>query len=77
MGMQDGGNRTHKTLTKYSQNDHFCLVDDLIYQFLGMEAKNLKFDMFYQQRHPSVALDDVDIEPRYASRIHTCHLFMA
>ena len=33
----------------YSQNYHFGLVYDMIYQFLGMEAKNYKFGMFCQQ----------------------------
>ena len=59
----------------YSQNHHFDLVYDMIYQFLGMEAKNYKFGMFCQQCHPSVASGDADIRPRNASRIHTCHLF--
>ena len=59
----------------YSQNDHFGLVYDMIYQFLAMEAKNYKFGMFCQQCHPSVATGDADIRPRNASRIHTCHLF--
>ena len=57
----------------YSQNRHFGLVYDMIYQFLGMEAKNYKFGMFCQQCHPSVASGDADIRPRNASRIHTCH----
>ena len=61
----------------YSQNHHFGLVYDMIYQFLGMEAKNYKFGMFCQQCHPSVASGDADIRPRNASRIHTCHLFMS
>ena len=30
----------------YSQNHHFGLVYDMIYQFLGMEAKNYKFGIF-------------------------------
>ena len=59
----------------YSQNHHFGLVYDMIYQFLDMEAKNYKFGMFCQQCHPSVASGDADIRPRNASRIHTCHLF--
>ena len=59
----------------YSQNHHFGLVYDMIYQFLGMEAKNYKFGIFCQQCHPSVAWGDADIRPRNASRIHTCHLF--
>ena len=59
----------------YSQNHHFGLVYDMIYQFLGMEAKNYKFGMFCQQCHPSVASGNADIRPRNASRIHTCHLF--
>ena len=59
----------------YSQNHHFGLVYDMIYQFLGMEAKNYKFGMFCQQCHQSVASVDADIRPRNASRIHTCHLF--
>ena len=59
----------------YSQNHHFGLVYDMIYQFLGMEAKNYKFGMFCQQCHPSMASGDADIRPRNASRIHTCHLF--
>ena len=45
----------------YSQNHHFGLVYDMIYQFLGMEAKNYKFGMFCQQCHPSVASGDADI----------------
>ena len=53
------------------------LLYDMIYQFLGMEAKNYKFGMFCQQCHPSVALGDADNQPRNASRIHTCHLFMS
>ena len=59
----------------YSQNYHFGLVYDMIYQFLGMEAKTYKFGMFCQQCHPSLASGDADIQPRNASRIHTCHLF--
>ena len=59
----------------YSQNHHFGLVYDMIYQFLGMEAKNYKFGMFCQQCHLSVASGDADIRLRNASRIHTCHLF--
>ena len=59
----------------YSQNHHFGLIHDIIYQFRGMEAKNYKFGMFCQQCHPSVASGDADIRPRNASRIHTCHLF--
>ena len=59
----------------YSQNHHFGLVYDMIYQFLGMEAKNYKFGMFCQQCHPSVASGDADIRPRNTSRIHTSHLF--
>ena len=59
----------------YSQNHHFGLVYDMIYKFLGMEAKNYKFGMFCHQCHPSVAPGDADIRPRNASRIHTCHLF--
>ena len=59
----------------YSQNHHFGLVYDMIYQFLGMDANNYKFGMFCQQCHPSVASGDADIRPRNASRIHTCHLF--
>ena len=59
----------------YSQNHHFRLVYDMIYQFLGMDAKNYKFGMFCQQCHPSVASGDADIRPRNASRIHTRHLF--
>ena len=58
----------------YSQNDHFGLVYDMIYRFLGMEAKNCKFGMFCQQCHPSVAPGDGDIQLRNASRILTCHL---
>ena len=37
----------------YSQNHHFGLVCGMIYQFLGMEAKNYKFGMFCQQCHPN------------------------
>ena len=57
----------------YSQNDHFGLVYDMIYRFLGMEAKNYKFGLFCKQCHPSVAPGDADIRPQKASRIHTCH----
>ena len=59
----------------YSQNHHFGLVYDMIYQFFGMDANNYKFDMFCQQCHPSVASGDADNGPRNASRIHTRHLF--
>ena len=59
----------------YSQNHHFRLVYDMIYQFLGMDAKNYRFGMFCQKCHPSVASGDADIRPRNASRIHTRHLF--
>ena len=59
----------------YSQNYYFALVYDVIYQFLGMEAKNYKFGMFCQQCYPSVAPGDADIRPRNGPRIHTCHLF--
>ena len=61
----------------YSQNYLFGLVYDMIYQFLGMEAKNHKFGMSCQLCHPSMAPGDADIQPRNASRIHTCHLFMS
>ena len=38
---------THKMITCiYSQNDNFGLIHDMIYQFLGMEAKNYKFGIF-------------------------------
>ena len=59
----------------YSQNYRLGLVYDVIYQFLGMEAKNYKFGMFCQQCHLSTAQGDADIRPRNASRIHTCHFF--
>ena len=39
----------------YSQNYHFGLVCDMIYQFLGIEAKNDKFGMFCKQYHPSLS----------------------
>ena len=35
----------------HSQSYHFGLVYDVIYQFIGMEAKNYKFGMFCQQCH--------------------------
>ena len=54
---------------------HYYYYYYMIYQFLGMEAKNYKFGMFCQQCHPSVASGDADIRPRNAYRIHTCHLF--
>ena len=60
----------------YSQNYHFGLVYDPIYQFLGMEAKNYKFgNLFCKQCHPSLASGDADIWLRNAPWIHTCHLF--
>ena len=59
----------------YTQNDHFSLVYDMIYQFFCIVAKNYKFGMFSQQCHPSVAPGDADIWQRNAARIHTCHLF--
>ena len=42
----------------YSQNDHFGLVYNMMYQFLDMEAKNYKFGMFCQLYHPSVVPGD-------------------
>ena len=69
---QDGGGWTRIFTHKITI---FGLVYDMIYQFLGMEAKNYKFGVFCQQCHPSVASGDADIRPRNASRIHTCHLF--
>ena len=48
---------------------------DMMYQLLGMEAKNYKFGMYCQQCHPPVAPGNADIQPRNASWIHTCHLF--
>ena len=65
---QDGGE-------VYTQNDHFGLICEMIYQFLSMEAKNYKFGMFCQQCHPTVAPGDANIQPRNASQIHICHLF--
>ena len=77
-GPENGVSRWRRPNTDiYLQNYHFGLVYDVIYQFLGMEAKNYKFGMFCQQCHPSVAPSDADIRPRNASRIHTCHLFMS
>ena len=38
----------------HSQIDHFGLVYDMIYQFHGMEAKNYKFSIFYQQLMSSI-----------------------
>ena len=38
----------------YSQDDNFGLVYDMIYWFLGMEAKNYKFSVFCQQCHPCI-----------------------
>ena len=75
-GPENGVSRWRRpNLDIYSQNHHFGLVYDMIYQFLGMEGKNYKFGIFCQQCHPSVASGDADIRPRNASRIHTCHLF--
>ena len=75
-GPENGVSRWRRPKSNiYSQNHHFGLVYDMIYQFLGMEAKNYKFGMFCQQCHPSVASGDADIRPRNVSRIHTCHLF--
>ena len=75
-GPENGVSRWRRPNTDiYSQSYHFGLVYDVIYQFLGMEAKNFKFGMFWQQCHPSVAPGDADIRPRNAYRIHTCHLF--
>ena len=69
-GFQDGGDWTRIVTHNY----HFGLVYDVIYKFLGMEAKNHKFGMFFQQCYPSVAPSDAGIRPRNASQIHTCHL---
>ena len=75
-GPENGVSRWRRPHSEiYSQNHHFGLVYDMIYQFLGMETKNYKFGMFCQQCHPSVASGDADIRPRNASRIPTCHLF--
>ena len=75
-GPENGVSRWRRPNSEiYSQNHHFGLVYDMIYQFLGMETKNYKFGMFCQQCHPSVASGDADIRPRNASRIPTCHLF--
>ena len=54
----------------YSQNNHFGLVYDMIYQFLGMEAKNYKFRMFCQQCHPSMMpIIDREMPPGFTSAI--------
>ena len=75
-GPENGVSRWRRPNSEiYSQNHHFGLVYEMIYQFLGMETKNYKFGMFCQQCHPSVASGDADIRPRNASRIPTCHLF--
>ena len=75
-GPENGVSRWRRPHSEiYSQNHHFGLVYDMIYQFLGMETKNYKVGMFCQQCHPSVASGDADIRPRNASRIPTCHLF--
>ena len=75
-GPENGVSRWRRPNSEiYSQNHHFGLVYDMIYQFLGMETKNYKFGMFCQQCHPPVASGDADIRPRNASRIPTCHLF--
>ena len=75
-GPENGVSRWRRPNSEiYSQNHHFGLVYEMIYQFLGMETKNYKFGMFCQQCHPSVAPGDADIRPRNASRIPTCHLF--
>ena len=59
----------------YSPNDHFCLGYEMIYQFLGMRAKNYKFGMFCQRFNPSVSPGDANIWLRNHTRGHTCHLF--
>ena len=74
-GFKMAASDTVRTRIFTHKNHHFGLVYDMIYQFLGMEAKNYKFGMFGQQCHPSVASGDADIRPRNASRIHICHLF--
>ena len=75
-GPENGVSRWRRpNLDIYSQNHHFGIVYDMIYQFLGVEAENYKFGMFCQQCYPSVASGGADIRPRNASRIHTCHLF--
>ena len=58
----------------YSQNVHFGLLYDIVYQFIGMDAKK---HVFCQQCHPSMAPDDANIASRNASMIHTYHLFVA
>ena len=35
-------------IVSYSQNDHFVIYD-IEYQFLGMDAENYKFSLFFQQ----------------------------
>ena len=53
-GPENGVSRWRRpNLDIYSQNYYFGLVYDMIYQFLGMEAKNYKFGMFCQQM-PSI-----------------------
>ena len=47
---QNGGGRTRIFTHKITI---FGLVCGMIYQFLGMEAKNYKFGMFCQQCHPN------------------------
>ena len=55
-GPENGVSRWRRSNTDIcSQNHHFGLVCDMIYQFIGMDAKNYKFGMFCQQCHPSVA----------------------
>ena len=60
-GFQDGGDRTRIFTHKI-----IIMAFDMIYQFLGMEAKNYEFGMFCQQCHPSVASGDADIRLRNA-----------
>ena len=45
-GPENGSFKMAATELVYSQNYHFGLVYDMVYQFLGMEAKNDKFGMF-------------------------------
>ena len=57
-----------RNLEIYSQSDHFGLICEMIYQFLGMVAKNYKFGMLCQQCHPSVAPDGANIWQRNVSQ---------
>ena len=54
-GSENGNSRWQRTNSdSYSQNYHYGLVYDMIYQSLGMGAKKYKFGMFCQHAVPSI-----------------------